>query len=315
MARILIIADVPGWAYERRAKALQKNAPDGFEVDIQYSKSLSGVDSYDLVFNLEYSLTPVIKALCKKTLLVNSHNADHRRVKDRFEMSLRFADFVIMNNQEAFDHYGRVPKTCNISNGVDFDEFYPVRPIGNRRNYAVWTGTEAKGYREILCPLQDRFDVRGGDRGIILHPIRGSDWDSMGNPIRHRVWDTATMRAWCNSARVVLCSSVTEATPNYVLEAMACGLVPVTTRVGNLMEFGEHESNCVFVDRNIKAFERGIDYAFDNIEEMSANVLESLRDWSWIERSKLFFRVFELLISGVTPKPFCYKELTNGRID
>jgi len=36
MPKLLAIADVRGWAYDRRAQALKKYAPDDFEVDIAY---------------------------------------------------------------------------------------------------------------------------------------------------------------------------------------------------------------------------------------------------------------------------------------
>jgi glycosyltransferase involved in cell wall biosynthesis len=308
MYRLLIIADVEGWAYDRRAKAIRKYAPDDFEVDIAYIWNLEEFDflKYDVVFNIEYACTTKVRNEIQKVnsqaVLISSHNADHRRCQERQAMSRRSADFIIYNNMEAYRHYGSVQGTCNISNGVDLEDF---GCDGNeRRDVALWTGSHQKGLQDFLIPLQKSCKTLGFD----FHPVDGTGWDKQHGVNEEFVWPTPKMRAWYNSAKVVLCCSTTDATPNYVLEGMACGLVPVTTKVGNVMEFGEHGKNCVFTDRTIDGFAKAIEYAILNYDRMSRAAVRTISTWGWESRSQIFYDLFRQLAEKQPVKPFTYRD-------
>jgi glycosyltransferase involved in cell wall biosynthesis len=54
-----------------------------------------------------------------------------------------------------------------------------------------------------------------------------------------------------HSLDVYVCASRTEGTPNPCLEAAACGLPVVTTRVGNMPELIRDGENGFFVERNV----------------------------------------------------------------
>ena len=307
MLKLLVMADVEGWAYDRRAKALRKYSPDHWSVDIAYANHLGSIDfsKYDVVFNIEYWLSRTIRQFVQNSgseaVLVTSHNADHRRCHELFEQSYIVSDFIILNNYEAFVHFEKRDRTCNISNGVDFEHFGDDGL--ERTDAAVWTGSIQKGYKEILLPLQEMTKAN-----LLLHPVDGAGWDGV-KANEDKVWPTSRMREWYNSAKVVLCCSETEATPNYLLEGMACGLVPVTTRVGNAMEFGVDGVNCKFCDRTLRSLAEGIDYAIANYDEMSKAAVDTISSWGWHERSKLFFDLFERLVQKENVKPFSYKDM------
>jgi hypothetical protein len=317
MIKLVIIADVEGWAYDRRAKALQKFAPDDFQVDVGYVWEMDGFpwQDYDIVFNIEYSMSSLARQRLKNTgskaVLVNSHNADHRRCENRYSESRTFADYIVFNNYEAFAHFGKEQGTCNISNGVDLGVWgSDENDESPRMDKSLWTGSAGKGLNDFLLPLKLQLH---GKSEMSLRPIGRGGWDKeTKKPDPEVVWPAERMRKWYNSAKVVLCCSHTEATPNYVLEGMACGLVPVTTRVGNAMEFGVDGENCVFADRSLKDFSRAIEYAIKNYDRMSVNCLETISKWSWESRSKVFYDLFRKLVSGSRPEPFSYKELEDG---
>ena len=100
MLKLLVIADVEGWAYDRRAKALRKYSPGHWSVDIAYANHLGSVDfsKYDVVFNIEYWLSRTIRQFVRNSgseaVLVTSHNADHRRCHELFEQSYIVSDFI-----------------------------------------------------------------------------------------------------------------------------------------------------------------------------------------------------------------------------
>jgi len=307
MHRILIIADVPGWAYDRRARSLEKYAPDDFEVEVRYVAEIPSIDfcQFDLVFNIDYSMMRHVAQRMRnqnsKAKKVVSHNADHQRCHEVHESNREVVDFTIFNNHAAYAHFGKSNRTCNISNGVDFDDFFPLQC--KRSGSAVWTGGDGKkGHRDFLIPFCERYP----EVSVITKAIESGTWKG-GKP-NGSLWGTDRMREFYNQSKVVLCFSETDATPNYVLEGMACGLVPVTCRVGNAMEFGRQGENVVFVDRNAASFKDGIEYAIANYDEMSVAAMETISRWDWLLRSKLFFEAFRSLIKGEKIEPFTYMD-------
>ena len=82
----------------------------------------------------------------------------------------------------------------------------------------------------------------------------------------------------------------------------------MSTKVGNLMEFGRDRVDCRFANKEIENFELAINYVIDNYEYMHAKAVESIQSWSWESRSKMFYEVFRTMLSGKIPDPFTYKE-------
>jgi len=68
---------------------------------------------------------------------------------------------------------------------------------------------------------------------------------------REQTWrNREEMLEFYRSLDVYVCASRTEGTPNPCLEAAACGLPVVTTRVGNMPELIRDGENGFFVDRD-----------------------------------------------------------------
>lgn len=305
--KLLIIADVRGWAYDKRAQALKKYAPDDFVVDITYIHEIpDDLSEYDVVYNIDYSFTASIKQRlrnqCAKAKLVNSHNADHQRAFEQFQTSHKLADYVVFNNRKAWEHFGRLERTCNISNGVDLDIYrVKVRPQ-DRAKKIIWLGNAGKGLHDILEPLQKKcpqfeFEFR---------VKTGKEW----NPDTHLpdpslIWSDEQMVDWYNTARYVICCSETEGTPNYILEAMACGCVPITTRVGNMLEFRD-QAACIYCNRTVESFAMAVDNAPGSRIARERLGRQEMRRWHWKDRSKLFYDLFRKLVGGQCPEPFTY---------
>jgi len=307
--RILIVYDGEGWAYHRRAKALQKYAPDDFDVAICSSPGMQWIEvhKYDLLFLLDYTATrnyrDHINAHSPRTILACSHNRDYQTRFEYLIQSVAIADYAIVNNQSCWEHAGRIRKSCNISNGVDHELWYPTNDPAARPLRAIWCGSgtkqKGKGYKEILVPLQGELARMGVE----------CDFRAI-NDLNEDVYGDGKQRAWYNSASIVVCSSMYDATPNYLLEAMACGCIPVTTFVGNVKEFGRHWGNCVICDWSVDSLAAGVRTAMRKRATLSAGAIQAMKSWGYDSRAPYFFALFRKLIAREPVKPFTYSEVS-----
>lgn len=326
MHRILIVYDVSGrtkdgqeygWAYWRRAVALRKYAPSDFSIEICPSAKVpwNRVSEFDLAFNLEYAIPNmyvewVRNGGLKKPFLI-SFNSDSRRRRHYWPPVQKIAKspngFVVFNNVEAFDFYGRPQSTCCISNGVDTEVFKPAVPIEKREHRCLWMGStgprKQKGWQEIFQPIRGMLARHG-----FSHSFRPID-DINPSLVR----PTGETVDYYNTGSYVLCASLSEGTPNYVTEAVACGCVAVSLPVGNILEWGVDRVNCVYVQRTIESFLAGLSIARNRREELSrAGVAKMQAEWSYGEparRAAYYFALFRKLLAGETVEPFSYHEV------
>ena len=304
--KILIVYDVPGWAHHNRALALQKYAPLNFQVDIcQWSDiGWDNLRQYELIFTIDQASfnAPKLRAYTH-SILVTSHNSDRNRRHSLFVKTASRSDFTICNNKSAFEFFGRRQKTCYIGNGVD-TEFWKSYEAGDRPYRVLWTGSEnprkGKGYDDVIKPLESLLSQQGIP--FDFRPIKDIN-DS-------RVMNREQMRDWYNTGRYILCSSHSEATPNTTLEGMACGCIPVTTAVGNIVDIGQ---GAVVVERDAKAFLVGISEAIIYSGALLKECQEVLKDWGYNRRARVFFDLFRRLIAGEAVKPFAFDEPVKKR--
>lgn len=307
-----------GWAYYSRARALQKYAPDDMEIDIWQTAAepWKTVHDKDLIFQIEYCHPSPNKYRSAgfKGVWVVSFNSDSRRRADYWPHVLRDAQFTIVNNYEAWNHYGRLNNTCCISNGYDPEVWHSEIPVTERPHKMLWCGssgaTKGKRYAETFQPLEE------------LAPKYGFETDF--RPINEicqsvvRTYDD--QRAWYNSGSYILCASVSEGTPNYFGEGVLSGCVGVTVPVGNAQEWGVHGENCVFCEHRPQDFIEALAYARDNRKRLSENGMKTLHSqWTYGppgNRDQYFYSLFRRLIEDgpKSVEPFSYNEKHWGEI-
>ena len=310
MHRVAIIYDCDGWAYHRRALALQKYAPPDFRVDIvtigkwEWSRGRQ----YDLVFNMEYAAPGKGQRdrHCPRVPLVVSYNSDSARRSEFWTRCYHDADLLICNNMDVWDFHGRPERTCCISNGVDTDVFRSVVPIEQREHRVFWCGStsvkKGKGF-DILRSAHRSLESLG-----FVPDFRPID------RIDERVLKTDPLVDLYNQCSYVACMSSTEGTPNFVTEAVACGAVAVSTNVGNIREWGRNRENCVLVERTAESLIEGLLYAREHRVRLSEAGRDELASrWSYGEpgrRAEWYFAAFRRLLDGGTVRPFTFLEGT-----
>ena len=291
---ILIVYDVPDWAYHFRAKALMKYAPEGFSVTVSSSfKELIYNEDYDLVFFLPFSHVRQLVAYCnqigKHPLIVTSFNIGWGYANNWLEEAREYSDAVIINNFQMWDKSGRLPNTFYLPNGVDRDVFKYEVPVENRKPRLLWCGSEfhrkIKGYDDILIPLRDRLQKRGLHLDLRLINSAGQ-----------AKYSSRQMARWYNTGTIYICASLAEGTPNPALEAASCGCTIVSTPVGNMTELIEHGVNGYIVKWDVDAFTEHALAAIDNQTILTKNMMKAIESWSWAEKSKDFYDLFRKLV-------------------
>lgn len=297
---IHIVYDAPGWAYYHRARALQQNAPRGYEVSIGNSiPSDAQLRRMDLVFVL---CTHGARQFRVRILAKAPHVVLVVGVNTGFSSGLNIlrlhdiCDAVIYNNWGMYRRFGARPGSYQISNGVDLRTFQPTIPLDQRPRRALWLGSmfhrELKGY-SIVSALRDDLESAGVELDLRLVDSTGP---GLATP--------AEMRDWYNSGILYLVTSRCEGTPNPALEAAACGCVLVATPVGNMPELIRHQWNGVLLrERSPKTILEGVRYACAHLEHLNTNMESVIRQWSWQERAARYFDLFERLIRRDPPGP------------
>lgn len=140
-------------------------------------------------------------------------------------------------------HHDYLPDARLIPNFVDADYFTPS-PIPVQRSGVLWVGkfTAAKN-PDLLCEIvrkaSARFTVVNG-----VPTVPGTcDYRSRLEAAGARVIEKASalaMRKLYREHRCLLITSRHEGTPIALLEAMACGCIPVSTRAGHIPAVVEH---------------------------------------------------------------------------
>lgn len=286
--------DVKGWAYFRRAEALERYAPDDFEVTKgpDYKEAVA-TKHHDLVMQLPFSYINKIRQHIDTNgydmLLVAGFNIGWGYANHWFPPVYRSSDHVIINSRECWERLGRLPNSTWISNGVDREVYRLAVPPEKRKPKVIWIGSrfhaKTKGYGKILRPLADRLRELG-----IQSDFRLVDSDGEGRLNARQITD------WYNTGTVYVVASKTEGTPNPALEAASAGCVIVATRVGNMPELIEHGVNGELVDRNVDSLLAAVLRCQDRYVEMAEAMQERIEPWHWRHRAKQYFDLFRRLI-------------------
>ena len=159
------------------------------------------------------------------------------------------AGAVFVNNRLLLEELGpRFSQPVYYTpNGVDTAFFRPPaagRPPAPPGSLRVgWAGSlsnqgaEHRGVHQLIAPA--------------VATVAGAE---LRLAVREEKWrDRAEMLDFYRSLDVYVCASRSEGTPNPCLEAAACGLPVVTTRVGNMPELIRDGENGFFVEREVAA--------------------------------------------------------------
>lgn len=143
---------------------------------------------------------------------------------------------------------------------------------------------DPKGFRTILTPALDSLRERGAPIAT-LFADRATHWAPHEE-----------MPDYYAKIDVLICASETEGTPNPVLEAMACGVPVISTRVGIVPEALGPLQRSFIIDRTVEAFASTIERLANDREllaTLSAENLRSIRGWEWADHAADWRRLID----------------------
>lgn len=249
--RILLIADCPGWIFERHAKTLQAHLADELDIDVAYLGDEFDEAAYDLVHPLEWYLVPegMPRQPWKWVTGIRSHSSWEGRDLPALCQLLRarFSRiYAVSARLQALFRDG-LPGLALLPHGVDTGHFRPSGPppAPGSELRVGWAGNRkvaVKGFEEFIRPL-------GELPGVRLVFCGYSD----------RLLSFDEMRAFYESIDVYVCSSLSEGHNNSLMEAAAMERAIVTTDVGTVPEYLQDGQSALIVAREPGAFRQAIE--------------------------------------------------------
>jgi glycosyltransferase involved in cell wall biosynthesis len=145
-----------------------------------------------------------------------------------------------------------------------------------------------------------------GKRGIddyILPAIEGLDGVRLRFAAREETWRTQDqMVEFYQELDAYICGSRTEGGPHPLLEAAACGVPLISTRVGIAPELIDNYANGILVDRTVADIRRAVILFRDN-PEMRVHMGKEARrtieeEWAWDRQAHNYIPFFDCGLQG-----------------
>jgi glycosyltransferase involved in cell wall biosynthesis len=306
--RILCVVDRPHWAHDRKTEALARALASRYEIVKRFQADLAPEDLqradavlfyYWLQIERLPHLRPLLQAMRGRVLIgVCSHyELDDTWREPAFATLAELARAVFVNNRLLFDELApRLPVPVHYTpNGVDTELFHPAPgpAPATRRLRVGWAGSlanqgaERRGVHEVIVPAVAKVGAE-----LCL-------------AVREERWRTAAeMVDFYQSLDVYVCASRSEGTPNPCLEAAACGLPVVTTRVGNMPELIRDGENGFFVEREVGEVADRLALLRDD-PALRARLGRAARNavaaWDWRHQAARYAPLFDLVCDQDEP--------------
>ena len=321
--RIALVIDQPNWALDHVADQIIKNLSDEFDfsriygVDIDnftdvvilaekcdivhvlwrgHLASFNGQYCQQRIRNLGLSREEFMKRYVEGKV-ISTEVYDHLLLEgpeSDFTPKLFVDDDAICTNyavssKKLWEIYTtrpglRLRPQAICQDGVDLSLFRPERlerfeNVNKRTVRFGWVGNskwmtgDLKGINTIIKPAIEELQADGYDVELITS-------DRLNKLIPHE-----EMPNFYNQIDCYICASVSEGTPNPVLESMACGVPVISTDVGLIPEvFGPKQMKYVLEERSVECLKKKMKQLIDtagSFRELSGENLISIQEWDW----------------------------------
>jgi glycosyltransferase involved in cell wall biosynthesis len=301
MKKILLVADQPGWVFDRHCHEIQKRI-DKYEIHIAYRRQ--GVASLSKKYDLVYILDPIplsggyppkektIMGLrCEflyrehpngpKGLYENGFPGRCVSIKDKCSM------FHVVNQRlmGVFEDVVTDKPLLLVRHGINTDVF----DISKNKN--AFSKLDGK----LRVSVSGRGSANKGFN-LVKEACKRTDVEMITAEYKRKL-TFEEMPSFYSRAHVHVCMSKDEGLNNPLMEAGAMGLAPISTISGAATEMITPEKTGFLVERNVESLSRAINEFKDDEFRIDAAKLfhsEITRRWSWGVMIKEFEGMFDL---------------------
>ena len=307
-AKILVIVDVPGWALDRTAQNVIKRLRGNYDFTVVYNDELSrehlrgNYDLYYLCYWRQLEDAKIKLKLPNRTITgIRSHFKWDKGLglAPNDELISRLNTFAAINvpSRILFNIFS--PHLKNIfhtPHGVDCELFKPAEKVrnnvGKKKLVVGWAGSSSnhpgkRGLKDYLLPaLAGLHDVE------LEMACRESKWRTQEEMIEYY-----------QRMDLYICTSRTEGGPHPLLEASACGVPLISTKVGHAPELIVDGHNGFLVEREVHAIRKKVIELRDfpeRREQIGRNARqEVVTKWNWDVQAPKYVPFFEAALEGL----------------
>lgn len=299
--RILVIVDVPGWALERTADNVMRRLAHRYEFIKAFNSTAATAlerRDYDLVYicyerqfqdaglDIEVPRPRVIGVRCHSKW----DGGTGQPPSDEFISHLRGFNALHVPSRILYDIFTPLhPAVFHTPHGVDATVFVPARKkVHSLKGKLVlgWAGSRTnhpnkRGLDDLLSPA-----------------VQGLPGVELRLAAREQTWRTQEeMVAFYRGLDGCICTSRVEGGPHSLLEASACGVPVISTRVGLAPELITHGDNGLLIERSIKSIREALLLLRDS-PELRISIGNRAREiieqgWTWDQQAPRYIPFFD----------------------
>ncbi|CAG0938121.1 hypothetical protein BROC_00102 [Candidatus Brocadiaceae bacterium] len=305
--RILIVPTWPGWSYDNTANAIMKHLGHDYEFDKIFDDPEEGYEAnfnhedYDAIYCLWWNnVLPQKFRIPSDKLIVGVYSFwSWQRylpmsAEDLHKNYLTNYNAVAANCPGLYEIFSNLhPSVFLTPDGVD-SQFFVPRPnhrAGDKNLVVGWSGSVSlqkgnKGFEDYIVPAVEGLE--GVTLKAAIREVQNFPYQEMPD--------------FYNDIDVYICASLTDGTPNPVLEATSCGKALLSTWVGVVPMLLKDGVNGLVIKRDITDIREKICFLRDNRDlcrqmgRVNREIIE--REWDWSKRVLAFKEVFDYVLSG-----------------
>ena len=301
--RVLIVVDVPGWALERTADNVIMRLSDRYHFEKVYRDNAAerirsgGFDLLYVTYETLFQDAKIDVALPRRAVTgVRSHfkwDGGGKGLPPSPEFVNHLNRFIAVHAPSKIlcNIFGKLhPAVFHTPHGVDVDVFTP-RPEGP---VATPSGELCLGWAGSLT----NHPGKRGVEDFIVPVVEDLPGVRLRLAAREQRWRTqAEMVEFYRGLDTLICASRTEGGPHPLLEASACGIPVISTRVGIAPELIDHGLNGFLIDRTVEAIRETVLGLRDDRElrlEMGRQARRAVEEaWNWDVQAPIYVPFFE----------------------
>lgn len=288
--KIMLVVDVPGWAWDHKARAIAKCLKKDFEeIRVIYLKKFR--NNYSEYKNYSYHFfgwSEGSKWADKSTCGISSHNYEFKHLKRAKRILPKYLGITAtsMLLYDSLKKHKLNKKIFYCANGVD-EKLFPFMELPEE--FAIgWVGQastkpfDQHGYETIYKPLKEKLIKNN------IHVYDSvKDWRSA---VPHN-----QMPDFYKKISIILHTGTMTGTPNPVFEAASCGRAVISTPIGAIPEFVNDNG---YIEKTVDNLYQKILFLknnYDTCKKMGKKSRELIeKNWTWEKRAKQWIPVFLL---------------------